>query len=429
MTASSSDGTTAGQLRESVARRVAHETELSLDPAWFDFIPEEIPEFTHIETLLRRIQEAEPPPPYDPDNGGPPAPRDLAMICAKCLRHEPDRRYQSAAALMSDLVAWEEGRPVTARHPPPLERVWLKARRHPAIAMLSVLLFLTGAAGLWQMYRAGAEARARLVNVADQRRGGANLFRARVGGIVHDDDLAGFAALPGERGETGREVCLVFIGGKGHVFVGAKDFGVLGERNSPFEGKPWSVYIPAGERWKVTAENAVTLAVCTAPGEGDKHPARVIPPDGLHQVLHTLCEDLLAGAQQNWADACKVDPATLAQLLGEVDDPQLRLKVMRLCVDVANADQHVAEGESVVLSAVIVPVSARVTTCWASTSRQGGRGGSPSSTALIFNASIASRYTDRSLAAGVRTMGLGGGGGFPEGGEPRGLGGGRQAVE
>ena len=48
------DGTTAGQLRESIARRVAHETELSLDPAWFDFIPEEIPEFTHIETLLRR---------------------------------------------------------------------------------------------------------------------------------------------------------------------------------------------------------------------------------------------------------------------------------------------------------------------------------------------------------------------------------------
>ena len=83
------------------------------------------------------------------------------------------------------------------------------------------------------------------------------------------------------------------------------------------------------------------------------HRALGLPPDGLHQVLHTLCEDLLAGAQQNWADACKVDPATLAQLLGEVDDPPLRLKVMRLCVDVANADQHVAEGESVVLSAVL----------------------------------------------------------------------------
>jgi hypothetical protein len=75
--------------------------------------------------------------------------------------------------------------------------------------------------------------------------------------------------------------------------------------------------------------------------------------DGLHQVLHTLCDDLLAGADQNWADACKVDPDTMSQLLNEVDDAALQLKVMRLCVDVVNADQHVAEGESVVLSAVL----------------------------------------------------------------------------
>jgi hypothetical protein len=75
--------------------------------------------------------------------------------------------------------------------------------------------------------------------------------------------------------------------------------------------------------------------------------------DGLHRVLHTLCDDLLAGADQNWADACKVDPDTLSQLLNEVDDAALQLKVMRLCVDVVNADQHVAEGESVVLSAVL----------------------------------------------------------------------------
>ncbi len=43
-------GTTAGQLRESVARRVTQETELSLDPAWFASIAG----FGHIETLLRR---------------------------------------------------------------------------------------------------------------------------------------------------------------------------------------------------------------------------------------------------------------------------------------------------------------------------------------------------------------------------------------
>lgn len=78
-----------------------------------------------------------------------------------------------------------------------------------------------------------------------------------------------------------------------------------------------------------------------------------LAPDGLHQVLHTLCEDLLAGAQHDWAEACKIDPATLERLLGEVDHPALRLKVMRLCLDVANADHHLADGESVVLSAVL----------------------------------------------------------------------------
>ena len=83
-------------------------------------------------------------------------------------------------------------------------------------------------------------------------------------------------------GEGGREVCLVFISGKGRVLADGQDFGALGGRASPFEGKPWSVYVPAGKAWSVAAENDVTLAVCTSPGTG-KLPARVIGPDALHQ--------------------------------------------------------------------------------------------------------------------------------------------------
>ena len=74
-----------------------------------------------------------------------------------------------------------------------------------------------------------------------------------------------------------REFCLVFISGKGRVHAGTLDFGTIGERLSPFEGKPWSVYVPAGMTWSVAAETDVTLAVCSAPGTG-KLPARVIPP-------------------------------------------------------------------------------------------------------------------------------------------------------
>jgi 5-deoxy-glucuronate isomerase len=75
-----------------------------------------------------------------------------------------------------------------------------------------------------------------------------------------------------------RESCLVFIAGKGRVKIGEKDFGELGGRPSPFEGKPWSAYVPAGAFWSVTASSSLELAVCTAPGKGTL-PARVIAPD------------------------------------------------------------------------------------------------------------------------------------------------------
>jgi 5-deoxy-glucuronate isomerase len=88
------------------------------------------------------------------------------------------------------------------------------------------------------------------------------------------------ALAPGQSAaeETGgREVCLVFISGRGRVNAGDADLGLLGERSSPFEGSPWSVYVPAHSDWQVTAETPVELAVCSAPAEG-KLPARVIPP-------------------------------------------------------------------------------------------------------------------------------------------------------
>jgi 5-deoxy-glucuronate isomerase len=72
-----------------------------------------------------------------------------------------------------------------------------------------------------------------------------------------------------------REVCLVFVSGKGRVMVGGKDFGEQGERLSPFDGAPAAVYVPAGADWMVTATTPLELAVCSAPGGGN-HPARVI---------------------------------------------------------------------------------------------------------------------------------------------------------
>jgi hypothetical protein len=75
--------------------------------------------------------------------------------------------------------------------------------------------------------------------------------------------------------------------------------------------------------------------------------------EALHEVIDQFCEDLLSSKQLAWADACPVDEYTLAELMGEIDDPGLRRKVLGLCVRLAEVDDLVAEGESVVLMAAL----------------------------------------------------------------------------
>jgi hypothetical protein len=72
-----------------------------------------------------------------------------------------------------------------------------------------------------------------------------------------------------------------------------------------------------------------------------------------HGVIDTFCEDLLSSKQLNWAVDCPVDEYTMAELMGEIDDPALRRTVLSICVKLAEVDDHVAEGESVVLIAAI----------------------------------------------------------------------------
>ena len=93
----------------------------------------------------------------------------------------------------------------------------------------------------------------------------------------------GFSVLelpPGKvvsRPTDSTEVCLVILTGRVRIHAGDKDFGLLGERQSVFDGLPWSVYIPAHSHWTMEAETAAEVAVCASPAEG-KLPARIIPP-------------------------------------------------------------------------------------------------------------------------------------------------------
>jgi len=92
------------------------------------------------------------------------------------------------------------------------------------------------------------------------------------------------AAGQTSRGKTtDREVCLVLVTGKARVSVDGKDFGELGQRMTPFEGEPYSVYVPQGHDWEVVATTAVELAICSAPGGGNFEP-RVIAPGTNPQI-------------------------------------------------------------------------------------------------------------------------------------------------
>ena len=64
-------------------------------------------------------------------------PRDLAIICLKCLEKEPAARYHSAAELADDLDNFCCDRPIRARSIGLTNRTWRWSRRNPVLAALS----------------------------------------------------------------------------------------------------------------------------------------------------------------------------------------------------------------------------------------------------------------------------------------------------
>ncbi len=102
---------------------------------------------TALETL-DQVRSAEPTPPH---RLRPSMPRELEIICLKCLHKDPARRYPSAAELALDLGRYLEGRPIQARPAGAWERLTKAARRHPAYAVLvgfSVLMIAATASGI-----------------------------------------------------------------------------------------------------------------------------------------------------------------------------------------------------------------------------------------------------------------------------------------
>jgi WD40 repeat protein len=106
-------------------------------------------------------------PPAPPRKFNAKVPRDLEVICLKCLAKDPRRRYANAQALADDLRAWLSARPIAARPVGPVERARLWCRRRPAVAALSALLVVVALAGL---VAAGTQWRAAILNAEAARK-------------------------------------------------------------------------------------------------------------------------------------------------------------------------------------------------------------------------------------------------------------------
>jgi WD40 repeat protein/predicted Ser/Thr protein kinase/tetratricopeptide (TPR) repeat protein len=85
---------------------------------------------TPLDTLLQVLSED----PVPPARLQPKVPRDLDVLCLKCLAKTPAKRYASAAALAGDLRRFLDGRPILARPAGRIERAAKWARRRPLAA-------------------------------------------------------------------------------------------------------------------------------------------------------------------------------------------------------------------------------------------------------------------------------------------------------
>jgi WD40 repeat protein/predicted Ser/Thr protein kinase len=114
------------------------------------------------ETPLDTLQQVLTREPVPPSRLRPGVPRDLEVICLKCLRKEPESRYESALALAEDLERFLAGEAIRARAVGRAERVARWVRRHPAAAGLVVVSALAALAlvgvGVSQWYTTQLEA-------------------------------------------------------------------------------------------------------------------------------------------------------------------------------------------------------------------------------------------------------------------------------
>jgi WD40 repeat protein/serine/threonine protein kinase len=120
---------------------------------------------TRIDGLLQVLNEA----PELPRKLNPKVPRDLEIVCLKCLEKDPQKRYESAEVLASRLKRFLDRRPSLDRQVDPFEKAMLWCRRNILVAVpLALATFsLVGGSLLATRFALDADQKAREAQAAN----------------------------------------------------------------------------------------------------------------------------------------------------------------------------------------------------------------------------------------------------------------------
>jgi WD40 repeat protein/peroxiredoxin len=143
------------------------------------------------DSVVDTLTKVKEQPPDPPRKFNAKVPRDLEVICLKCLEKDPPRRYASAQALADDLRAWLEGRPIAARPVGPIERARMFVRRRPALAaayglMAAVLLLVVYGVSFAWLWRSAETARLDAEMTARDAVSGRERESAKIGALERD---------------------------------------------------------------------------------------------------------------------------------------------------------------------------------------------------------------------------------------------------